>query len=803
MQLSEIWLRELANLSDSKKLSLPELSHQLTMAGLEVEGIVPVAEAFSDVVVGHVVAKNPHPDADRLNICLVDIGETSGPLQIVCGAKNVAVSQKVPVAKVGAKLPGELNIKKAKLRGVESSGMICSPKELGFEDTIDGIWVLPIDAPIGQNFREYLDLDDHLISLGITPNRGDCLSVVGVARELAAANQENFKFPETKKVPVTITDKMQVYMKSSEACSIYVSRVIRGISKDAKSPLWLTERLRRSGQKSIHPAVDVTNYMNQLFGQPMHVFDFNKIQGSLTIEFSSANLVGQGIDLLDGSSRKIQPKTLLISDGAGPVSLAGVMGGIRTSVDATTMDVVFEVAHFTPSSIAGVPRRYGVHTESSIRFERGVDPTLPLKVIEFATDLLISIVGGEAGPIVSVTGENDAESKKLREIQVSLPRVMVRLGLSDLSMDPVLKSLALIDLSPVQNTSQDFKVTVPSHRFDLEIEEDIAEEIGRLYGLNRIEAILPVSNFVSDQLSEKTSPEEQLISFLAHRGYMQAIHYTFIDPKWQDIFFPEAKSPILKNPIASDMAQMRGSLLPGLLSSVVHNLNRQVNRVHFFEIGRVFLSEETEEDRLALVKVGLKNQIHWSGAPQVDFFDLKGDLEALFKRCGVEIVYAPIFNTKKNISYLHPAQSAEIFMGEKSIGFVGRLHPQVQKNMDIKFPIFIAELDQKVLMIGKVSVFKEISKYPSIRRDLALVLNVETSAGEIIQVCQETLGKKLIEVNVFDVYMGKNIESGKKSLAISLTLQDLSHTLIEEEVVTAINAVLMALESKFQAKLRE
>ena len=811
MQLSETWLRELAGVQDQRALLTDVLANQLTMAGLEVDGVTPVAQVFSHVVVGHVISKNPHPDADRLNVCLVDIGEAE-PLQIVCGAKNVAAYQKVPIAKVGALLPGGLQIKQAKLRGVDSSGMICSSKELGFVDeAVDGIWILPEDARVGQDFREYLTLDDNLISLGITPNRGDCFSMVGMARELSAANQKKFKFPEIKAVSASLKDVIQVNIReerASKACPHYVSRIIRGLSKDAKSPLWLVERLRRCGGKSIHPAVDVTNYVMYLFGQPMHAFDASKVVGSLSVEYSKAADHSEStvIDLLDGSSQKIQPNTLLISDEKGPVALAGIMGGSRTAVDSTTTDIIFEVAHFVPSSIAGVPRRYGIHTESSLRFERGVDPALPSQVIEFATDLLISIAGGSAGPVVSM-GSNESDSQNSREIQVSLPRVKARLGTPDLSMDFVLKVLALIDLNPVQNDEKDaesFRVTVPSHRFDLEIEEDIAEEVARLYGLNHIQAILPVSHLVTDELSERICSEQKLVNFLAGRGFMQAVHYTFIDPKYREIFSPEINSPVLKNPIASDMSQMRGSLLPGLLSSVAHNLNRQVNRIHFFELGRIFLSETHEEDRLALVKVGLRDQVHWSSAQQVDFFDLKGDLEALLDFSALNASFQKLSDqSNQKYPYLHPGQSAEIFSGEKLIGVMGLLHPSVQKKMDIKTPVFVAELDQSILMTSKVSEFKEVSKYPSIRRDLALILQADIAAGAVIDVCREVLGKLLIDINVFDVYMGKNIEAGKKSLALSLILQDLSHTLIEEEVVKAVSAVLSALELKFQAKLRE
>jgi phenylalanyl-tRNA synthetase beta chain len=811
MQLSEIWLREVAGYID---IDVSVLAEQLTMAGLEVEGVIPVAEQFSHVVVGHVLSKTQHPDADRLNVCSVDVGQGE-ILQIVCGAKNVEASQKVPVAKIGAVLPGNFEIKKAKLRGVESSGMICSPKELGFPEdfggsaSVGGIWVLDQNAPIGADFREYFQLNDRLISLGITPNRGDCLSLIGVARECAAANQKAFVFPEIKKVPDAIQDTVNIQIETPEACPHYVSRVIRGLDKSAKSPLWLIERLRRSGVKSIHPAVDVTNYVLHLFGQPMHAFDLSKIQGSLKVGFSSEHLLNAHdphatIDLLDGSASKIQPKTLLISDDAGPVALAGVMGGLRTAVDAETVDIMFEAAHFIPSVIAGVSRRYGIHTDSAHRFERGVDPSLPLKIIDFATDLLISIAGGQPGPIVSKQLESfDSSLQQPKQIAVNLSKVKARLGLNVLAMPEVMALLTRIDLNPAQQDADNFVVTVPSYRFDLSIEEDITEEIARLYGLNRIEPILPSSRLVVDDLSETKISDQTIISFLANRGFMQAVNYTFIDPQWQSIFFPEAKSPILKNPIASDMSQMRGSLLPGLLNATSHNLNRQVNKVHFFELGRVFLDECHERDRLAFVKVGLKDQIHWSSPvnqSQVDFFDLKGDLEALFKFCDVQVEFLPL---DQDLAYLHPGQSAKILFQGACVGFVGLLHPKLQKKMDFKLPVFVAELEWDFLTQTTLPVFKEISKYPSIRRDLAIVLDLNIPASDIIRACHEVLGKILVETSIFDIYMGKNMDPGKKSIALSLVLQEVSHTLVEDEINQAIEKVLAVLDHKFKAKLRE
>ncbi len=792
MQLSEMWLRELSGV----KNELSTLRDQLTNSGLEVEAIIPVAQAFSSVVIGGVITKSPHPDADRLNICMVEVGGAE-KLQIVCGAKNVAVGQKVPVALVGAKLSGDFEIKKAKIRGIESCGMICSKKELGFDAEDEGIWVLSDEAPIAQDFREYLQLNDSLITLGIGPNRGDCLSMVGLAREIAAANAQKFKFPEIIVVKPEIPDEIAVKVETPEACPIYVSRVIRGLSKEAKSPHWLQERLHRMGAKSMHPAVDVTNYVMYFLGQAMHAFDLQKIQGNLSVgKISEAQLKAEvSLALLDGTTKRVQENTLLISDDQGPLALAGIMGGARSAVNDKTCDVLLEAAHFIPSAIAGMPRKYGMNSESSHRFERGIDPALPEKAMELATQLLISIAGGKPGPI-KIHREKLPEAKR---ILVNLDRIKRRLGIPSLEMAWILKTLDLIDLNPRQKDSQTLIVTVPSHRFDLSIEEDIAEEIARLYGLNQIEAVLPSAPFVSDELSETHQTDQVLASFLANRGWMQTLHYSFIDPQWQKIFYADLQPPTLRNPIASDMAQMRASLLPGLLSSAIHNLNRQVNRLSFFEMGQIFLDEVREESRLALVKVGWRDPEHWSGTASVDFFDLKGDLEALFEYCQIEVKFLPI----QEISYLHPHQAAEIQVQGKRIGLMGALHPRIQQQLGIKSSVFVAECDQAVFLNRPLPKFKEISKYPSIRRDLAIVLDQAVLAGEVIETCQKTLGNLLIDINVFDVYSGKNIEAGKKSLALSLILQELNKTLVEEEINQAMAKVLKNLESQFRAKLRE
>jgi phenylalanyl-tRNA synthetase beta chain len=794
MQFSELWLKELLGF----EIETSTLRDQLISMGLEVESITPVADFFSEVVVGEVEAKVQHPAADRLNVCSVNVGEPS-PLQIVCGAKNVAVGQKVPVARVGAKLPGNFEIKKAALRGVESCGMICSSKELGFpDDGLDGIWVLPNGAPIGQDFREYLQLNDHLITLGITPNRGDCLSMVGIAREIAAANGQKFVIPSIDPVSPVITDKLSVAVNAPESCPVYLSRVVRGLSKDAQSPAWLVERLRRCGAKSIHPAVDITNYIMYFLGQPMHVFDLEKIEGSLKIgHLSDAQLsAGAELTLLDGSTKKLLTNTLLISDDREPLALGGVMGGMSSSVTSETMDIVFEAAHFVPAAVAGFSRKYGVSTNSAHQFERGVDPILPQKAIELATQLLISMCGGRPGPVVEVSTNLRMQEK---QITVALDRVKKRLGIPSLEMDWVLKKLDLIDLSPIQKDENTFVVKVPSHRFDLQIQEDIAEEVARMYGLNHIEPILPSIRPVLDDLPESHYTHENIVDFLVNRGFMQTIHYSFIDPKWQKTFYSEKSSPTLKNPIASDMAQMRGSLLPGLISSVVHNLNRQINRIHFFEMGRVFCDEETEVDQLACVKVGLKDKAHWSGSPLVDFFDLKGDVEALFKSLRKKVLFVPL---RQEIPYLHPKQSAELLCEGKRVGVMGALHPAVQKELDIKQPVFLMECEKSVLLTRRIPAFKEISKYPSIKRDLALVVDQATFVSDIVDACKKTLGSLLIESNVFDIYAGKNIDPGKKSVALSFTLQDLNKTLVEEEINEAIKKTLNALQIKFDAKLR-
>lgn len=779
MQFSEAWLKELISIP----VDTNTLSHQLTMAGLEVDAVHPVAAEFNNVCVGYVESKEQHPDADKLSVCMVDVGDAK--TQIVCGAKNIEAGQKVPVAKVGAVLPGDFKIKAAKLRGVDSNGMICSESEIGLAEKSEGIMVLPEDAPVGTDIREYLKLNDQMIEIDLTANRGDCLSLHGVAREVAVANAGSFKPSDVEAVKQSHDEKIDVKLSASEQCPLYLSRVIKGIKPGAKSPLWLAEKLRRSGLRAIHPVVDVTNYIMLLMGQPMHAFDAAKLNGDVRIELSTG---GDKIKLLDESEVEVKPGTLLIKDDKGPIALAGIMGGLESSVTDETTDIVLEAAHFTPDAIRGKARSYGLHTDSSHRFERGVDPSLPKLAMEAATQLILSVVGGEAGPV------NQMGEVVVTEKQVSLrpDRVNAVLG-TEISEDEVIRILEGLGFE-----SSELNFKIPSYRFDINIEEDLIEEVARIHGLDNIKSSLPKSGLVQVGLTEKLNHAKDVLQLLAARGYTQAINYSFIDQKWQKTFFPDVNSPVLQNPISSDMAQMRGSLLPGLLLSAKRNLNRQVDRVHLCEQGIVF-TDALEIEKLAFVKCGLRDQEHFSGTEKADFYDLKGDLQALFVLCGKEVVFAPT----DSISYLHPGKAAQISCEGDIIGVIGQLHPVAQKAVGLKQAVFVAEIDWDSILPADIAVFEAISKYPSIRRDFAFVVDKDLPAQNLINACKKSLGDLLQKANVFDVYTGEELGSRKKSLALSLILQDLSHTLIEEEVNSAVNTLLEVLLRDFNAKLRE
>jgi len=791
MRFSEAWLREWVN----PAITTEQLADQLSMAGLEVDAVEPAAPAFSGVVVGHVLSREQHPDADKLSVCSVDIG-ADAPSQIVCGAKNVAAGMKVAVATVGARLSADFRIKRAKLRGVESLGMICSASELGLADSSDGIMSLPADAPVGTDFRDYMALDDACIEVDLTPDRGDCLSLAGIAREVGVINKVPVTAPVIEPVPASINDSFPVEVAAPAACPRYLCRVIRGIDIKAATPDWMKERLRRGGIRSIDPVVDVTNYVLLELGQPMHGFDLATLAGGIRVRMAGE---GERLTLLDGSELTLKPDSLIIADHDKPLALAGIMGGEGSGVGAGTRDILLEAAFFAPLAIAGRARGYGLHTDSSHRFERGVDPELQRSAMEYATSLLLAIVGGQAGPLVEAASE--ADLPKPPTIHLRRARVTRILGVSidDATIVDILTRLGMT----LSDTAEGWHVVPPSARFDCNIEVDLIEEIGRIYGYINIpesSSAAPVTLWGEPETAFGLDRAKDL---LVDRDYQEAITYTFISPEMAELLTPGEPQITLANPISADMAVMRASLWPGLLATLRHNLARQQTRVRVFESGLSFRridGELVQRPKLAAAITGNLQDEQWGLATRkADFFDLKGDLETLLGLVDTGAAFA--FEAAEH-PVLHPGQSARVLRDGQPIGWIGMLHPMQQKALDLP-ATFVFEIDLDALEGGRLPAFSAISKYPAIRRDLAVVVGRDVPAGDVLACARAAAPAVVREIALFDVYTGDNIEAELKSLALSLILQESSHTLTDQEVDQATTRVLDALASELSAKLRE
>ncbi|GAA3910994.1 phenylalanine--tRNA ligase subunit beta [Litoribacillus peritrichatus] len=793
MKFSESWLREWVN----PTIDTAELVHQLTMAGLEVDEFVKVAGDFTGIVVGQILSFERHPDADKLNVCLVDVGETE-PSQIVCGAPNVKQGMKIPVAKVGAVLPGNFKIKKAKLRGVQSFGMCCAEEELGLAESSTGLMELQADAPVGTCVREYLGLDDTAIDVDLTPNRGDCLSIAGLAREVGTLTRTEVNAPEINPVVASHDETRQVALNAGNACSRYAGRIIKNVNVKAATPIWLQEKLRRSGIRSIDPVVDVTNYVLLELGQPMHAFDLAKLDGDIQVRMSAA---GEKLTLLDGQDVTLTDGTLVIADQSKALAMAGVMGGEASSVTEETVDILFESAFFDQIAIAGKARSYGLHTDSSHRFERGVDFQLQEKAIERATRLLIDIAGGEVGPVF--VSENTEHVPAGRTVELRSAKVESLLGLkiSDEEIQEILTRLGLVVAS---STDSGWVFEIPSYRFDISIEEDLIEEVGRIYGYNNLPRTYPVADMKLLAEPEVESPLSAVRSQLVSAGFQEAITYSFIEPKLQKLFDPEIEPKALANPISADMAVMRTSLIPGLAKALQYNANRQQSRIRLFETGQVFIpkgDELQQIDRIAGVVYGARAPESWHGVKEsVDFFDLKGDVEALLGLTGA--LDTMEFIATQEHAALHPGQSAKVVKDGHLVGYIGAIHPNIEKLADLPGAVFAFELELGLILQGKVPEFKEVSKFPEVRRDLAILVEESVNVSKIKECIEQNSGEFMNSVSIFDVYQGKGIDDGHKSIALGLTWQHPERTLNDEEVNQEINAVVTALDEQYQAKLR-
>ena len=792
MKFSESWLREWVNPS----VDTEELVAQLTMAGLEVDAVEPVAPEFSGVVIGQIISAEQHPNADKLRVCQVAGGEAE-VTQVVCGAPNAREGIKIPFATVGAKLPDDFNIKKAKLRDVESFGMLCGSDEVGLGEASEGLWELSADAPVGADLRDYLNLDDQIIEVDLTPNRGDCLSIRGLARETGVLNLSPVREQPCDTVTATITDSFNIELQAPAACPRYAGRIIKNVDVSAESPMWLQEKLRRSGVRSIDAVVDVTNYVMLELGQPMHAFDFAKLDGGIVVRMAEQ---GEKLQLLDGSAVELNADTLVIADQKKAVAMAGIMGGADTAVSSETCDIFLESAYFDPIAIAGRSRAYGMHTDSSHRFERGVDPKLQEVAIERATALLLDIVGGEVGPVSIIEAQDNLSQEA--EVILTRARLEQQLGLP-LEGNQVDEMLERLGLQVLSRSEKDWVCKVPSWRFDIAIEADLIEEVARIYGYNR----LPTST-ISCELPIEVTPETKrglprLREQLVARGYREAITYCFVDPEVQKHLTPDIEAVALANAIASDMSEMRTTLWSGLLPAVRHNLNRQQSRVRLFETGLNFVPENDQlqqKPMIAGVVTGNNVPESWvSDQSPVEFYDVKGDVEALLK---LSQVFDQFEFVKGNHPALHPGQCARIERQGELVGWLGQLHPRVHKALDLSQPVFVFELCLKPVLNDEIPAFKGLSKFPEVRRDLALIIDEDISAGDLCNTVRQNAGGQLVDLKVFDVYQGKGIENNRKSIALGLTFRDSSRTLTEDEINVAVEAVVNALEKQHAASLR-
>ncbi len=791
MQISEAWLREYVN----PAITTEQLVEQLTMAGLEVDSVTPAAAVFSGVVVGLVVAMQPHPDADRLRVCQVEVGEAE-PIQIVCGASNVRIGLKIPAALIGAVLPGDFKIKKSKLRGEESFGMLCSEKELGLASDANGLMELSDDAPVGVDIRDYLSLSDSIIEVDLTPNRADCLSVEGIAREVAVLNKLDWSITQVETSTVTHADTLAVSIAATEACPRYLGRLIKGLNSKAETPLWMQERLRRSGVRSLSAVVDVTNYVLIELGQPLHAFDAGKLNGSINVRYAKSD---ESLALLNGQTIKLDSEALVIADDQQALALAGVMGGSESAVTDETQDIFLECAFFNPQSIAGKARKFGLHTDSSHRFERGVDPTLQHRAIERATQLIIEIAGGSVGAIIDVTTAATLPQR---------PAVLLRKQRLEKTLGIVLTDQQVIDIFQrlgmvVETQADSWSVTPPGFRFDIAIEADLIEEIARIVGYNSLPSSSLLMRSELGKATETVLDLDRAKDLLVARGYQEAITYSFVDEEIQQAVAPDDEVIRLKNPISADLAVMRSTLWCGLLKAALHNTNRQQNRVRFFETGLRFVTQDGnmhQQKMLSGLVLGSAYSEQWGIASRkVDFFDVKADVEALFALTGAEVQFSPAQH-----SALHPGQSAEIVSpnGEK-IGYLGMLHPTLEKQLGFDTQVFLFELDQALLLGKQLPKFRPLSKYPSVRRDIALIVNEEISVSEIIKCIKNCAEPTLQDIVIFDIYRGKGVEEGSKSVALSLIIQDESQTLTDSQIDAIFSRLLETLTDTISAKLRD
>ncbi|MEM7431728.1 MAG: phenylalanine--tRNA ligase subunit beta [Pseudomonadota bacterium] len=792
MKIAESWLREWVN----PDLDTEALAHQLTMTGHEVDGVEPQGLGLEDVVIAEVLEAEQHPNADRLRVCQVSDG-SGETLEIVCGAPNAVAGMKTPLAKPGVTLPNGITLKQAKIRGVVSNGMLCSSDELGLGSDSDGIIRLPDDAPVGERLIDFLQLPDATIDLSLTPNRGDCFSVLGIARDVSALSGAELKSADVAPVTATIDDTQAVVVEFNEGCPAFAGRLIKGINPNAASPIWMTERLRRSGLRPISPVVDITNYVMLELGQPLHAYDAAKVQGAIVPRLARS---GEKVTLLDEKVVDLNDDTMVITDDSGVIGIAGIMGGLSTAVSDETVDVYFEGAFWTPIHIAGRARSYGMHTDASMRFERGVDPNGQARAVERASELLLQIAGGDAGPI-EVHGDGQTLPQP-SNISLRRERLSALLGveIDDARVADILTNLGM----EVTATDRGWDVVAPAFRFDIAIEADLIEEVARIFGYDNIPEATAIAATPLEPLTETQISTNSVADVLTGRDYQEVVTYSFVEPSLNETVTGEASELVLTNPISSEMSVMRSSLLTGLLQAAASNVARQQSRVRLFEIGKAFtgaLGSHNEPVRIGGISVGTRGPEQWAEQAQpIDFYDIKADVEAIL---GLLDSSASIdFEAVKHPA-LQPGQAASILRDGESIGVIGKLHPRLKKPFDLKPDAFVFELDAAKTLSTTIPIEEAVSKFPSIRRDIAVVVDENILAQHLVAEVRSAIPDLVAGVRIFDVYQGPGVEAGLKSVALGLILQETSRTLTDDDADSAMAAAVQKLHEKFGAELRE
>jgi len=792
MKIAESWLREWVN----PDLDTEALSHQLTMLGHEVDGVEYEGASIADVVIAEVAEVGKHPNADKLSLCKVNDG--SGELlEVICGAPNVVQGMKTPFARPGVKLPNGLKLRKAKIRGIVSNGMLCSAEELGLGEESDGILSLPQSAEVGSPLIDFLGLPDAIIDLDLTPNRGDCFSVIGIARDVAALTGAQLKAASVASVDATIEDTQAVELANAAACPRFAGRVIRGINARARTPVWMAERLRRAGLRTISPVVDITNFVMLELGQPLHAYDFDRLQGTIKPRLANA---GEKVTLLDGKEVELNDDTLIITDDSGPIGIAGIMGGLSTAVTDETSDVFFEAAFWPPDFMAGRAREYGLHTDASMRFERGVDPDGQGRAVERATQLLLEVAGGNAGPLGDELVEQYLPVRTDITLRKDRLKRLLGLDIDDAQIERILTRLTM----KLQATDAGWIVSVPSHRFDIVIEADLIEEVARIHGYDCIPTTTEFSRSPLTTVTELQVDREQVVRTLIARDYQEVVTYSFIDADANRAFTGTDSKLRLTNPISSEMSVMRASLWPGLAAAAAANHARQQDRVRLFEISKSFhgtLGAHTEVVRIAGLASGHRYAEQWgSSSEPVDFFDIKSDVEALLS---LSTDAGEVSFSGAEHPALQPGQTANIVRDNEVIGSLGKLHPKLAKQYDLKKAVFMFELDASKTLASSAPTTTSISRFPAIRRDVSVVVDEIISADELVSVLASTSPDLIQSVRIFDIYNGAGIEVGRKSVAIGLILQETSRTLTDDDADLVMAAAVKKLEDRFAAVLRD